>query len=319
MSQNKAIWISWEEHRRSKELADAFSANLYEVLVPGGRLKRYLLSLIKTTLIIISEKPKVVFAQAPSTVLCYYCCILKFFLRYKLVIDAHNSVPNQIKSGNPILFFINTQTLKLSDFVIVTNTALFPELEKHGGSMLCLPDRPPTINTSVTERGEHYVLIASYQPDEPVEEVLQAFSLTGQNRKIFVTGRKPKNRPELDKFKANEQINFTGFLPEEDYEELIASARLLIDLTTDDYILVCGGYEAIAVGVPSIVSDTDVSKEVFAKGFLYARPEAESIKFCIEEFETHSELYNSEIKTYASEYQDIWQKQFERLKSEAKL
>ncbi|MGH3426512.1 MAG: glycosyltransferase family protein, partial [Mycobacteriales bacterium] len=61
-----------------------------------------------------------------------------------------------------------------------------------------------------------------------------------------------------------------GFLDEAAYWRLLWSADAVMDLTLMDNCLVCGAYEALAVGKPVILSDNEASKELFAGAAVFS-------------------------------------------------
>ena len=66
--------------------------------------------------------------------------------------------------------------------------------------------------------------------------------------------------------RAPPNVHFTGFLADEDYWQLLRSADAIIDLTSKADCLVCGAYEALALGKPMLLSDNTASRELFGEG-----------------------------------------------------
>jgi glycosyltransferase involved in cell wall biosynthesis len=56
-------------------------------------------------------------------------------------------------------------------------------------------------------------------------------------------------------------VTFTGFLADPDYVALLGRADVVIVLTSDDDLLNCGAYEALALDKPLILSDTKAIRE----------------------------------------------------------
>jgi len=54
-----------------------------------------------------------------------------------------------------------------------------------------------------------------------------------------------------------------------EYISLLRSCDLVMDLTTRQACMVCGGYEAVAAGTPLLLSDTEVLRKYFNRGCLY--------------------------------------------------
>jgi hypothetical protein len=87
----KTIWITWERHRRTREIAQRMEIPLFELLSNRNRLIRYLSLSVRTTIILVKEKPNFLIIQCPSIILFFIVVLFKKFFRYRLVCDAHNA------------------------------------------------------------------------------------------------------------------------------------------------------------------------------------------------------------------------------------
>ena len=74
----KAIWISWERHRRTSTLAEHFGIPLHTLLYSGPAPVRYLVLSIRTTALLFRERPGVLVVQNPSIVLATLAGFLAF-------------------------------------------------------------------------------------------------------------------------------------------------------------------------------------------------------------------------------------------------
>jgi glycosyltransferase involved in cell wall biosynthesis len=86
----------------------------------------------------------------------------------------------------------------------------------------------------------------------------------------YITGNHKKYR-DIDKITSNlpSNVTLTGFLSEEDYQDLLHSADVVIVITTQEYTLTCGAYEAVSLEKPMILGDTQTIREYFFSGALY--------------------------------------------------
>jgi hypothetical protein len=110
-------------------------------------------------------------------------------------------------------------------------------------------------------------VICSYDSDEPFELIFEAAKdLDGVS--FYFTG----NAQDMDKrlllTKAN-NIHLTGYLPYDRYIGLLRAVDTVMDLVDNDYTLLSGGFEAVSVGVPLIVSDTPLLRNYFSGGTIY--------------------------------------------------
>ena len=68
-----------------------------------------------------------------------------------------------------------------------------------------------------------------------------------------------------------------GYLPEEDYVQMLLSVDVIVELTTRQDCLVCGAYEAVAAGTPLIVSNSEVLRRQFSSGTLFTDNTSEDL------------------------------------------
>lgn len=309
------IWITWERHRRTRELVGEVGAELFEVISAAGGAARYLWCLTETLRLLMVHRPRILFVQSPSYVLAFMAGVLRPLFRYKLVIDAHNGVTYRLAGAPSLLRNLISASVARSDLVIVTSAAVCPTIEAHGGRPVILPDKMPSITAGelcgpMASRPRPWLtLIASYQHDEPIESILTGALEVWSKGTLFVTGRRPADAG-LDRFASEPRIEFTGFLEESDYEALIGTSDLLIDISSEATVLVCGGYEAMSVGVPAVVSDSPVSRDVFRPGFVYAENSAPGYRRAIESFLEDSEGLRAEIRECRQSFPARWKAWF---------
>ena len=100
---------------------------------------------------------------------------------------------------------------------------------------------------------------------------------------LCITGKKSKANANLLSFES-EYIRFLDYQPQSNFDSILAHSTLLIDLTTREDCLVCGGYEALALGVPILLSDTEVARQTFGAGAIYAKNDSSSLRDAILDF-----------------------------------
>ena len=308
---NNRLWISWEEHRRSKELAPAFDCD-YHCFDPAesGALRRYFLNTFATLRVFYNEKPTTVFVQCPSLGLAVVIATLKLFHPFTYIIDAHNALPNYEKSSNPIFRLAARFVINKADYVIVTNSELEATIQRFGGKALILPDKlpniPPRPKPDIIANCETpvIVVVSSFAWDEPLHNILAGLSLVTAPFYAFVSGKKSKAGDLLNY--ESDKIRFTDYISDEKFEALIQHASLIIDMTTDDRILVCGAYEAIAVGVPVLLADFPVSRQLFRKGALFTKNEVEAYQQVIQKHLLEPSTKKAEIIKFKTVFEATW-------------
>ena len=278
-----SLWITWEDHRRSRELAAHFGAELHVLTSRRSRLLRYLLLSARTLALLLRRRPKTVFCQNPSIVLASWLGLWRPLLGYRLVVDRHSNFKFPTV-GRPELKWrtfhaLSDWSLRHADATIVTNEPLKEIVERKGGRAFVLQDKLPDLRPSLPADlgpGRDVVFVCTFSEDEPVAAVLEAARLLGPDYHFHVTGR----REAFDRSFAlpvPDNVTLTGFLPEDDYVNLLAGADALMILTDADYVLNCGSYESVVLGRPMVLTDTSTIRSYFCKGACYVDLDAESI------------------------------------------
>ena len=294
----KAIWFSWENHRRNREVSKALGVTLYEFPEIDGinnPFKKYILGLFKTIRILLKIRPKLIFAQNPSLILSLFVVTLRKIFNYRVIIDAHNVglFPKEGKCG--LLNRLSRFVQRHADLVIVSNPGLQPVVKSNGGKSFVLPDKIPDIqpNSKLPLDGSFKILfICSFAKDEPYLEVIEAARLVGKDVRIYVSGNYRK--AVLIPSELPENITLTGYLSEENYIHFLNSVDATIDLTTRENCLVCGAYESVAAGKPVILSDTSALKNYFNQGAIFSENTGPALaRAIVQLISQHQKLYES--------------------------
>lgn len=323
--EKKSIWITWERQRRSIELARAFGAKYYELLKSSDDIPmapvRYLMLSLKTIFIIFRERPKIIFAQNPSIVLAGILCAVKNIGRYKLVIDRHSNFKlESIKDKKikwQIFHYLSKYTVKTADLTIVTNEYLARLVNLWQGISYILQDKLPELKEekSVALAGEiNIVFISTFSADEPIEEIIKTADRLDNSWVIYITGNYKGYNKIVHAVKLLHNVVLTGYLPEKEYQRLLFSADLVVVLTMQEHTLNCGAYEAISLGKPLVLSDTEAIRSYFRKGVIYSEPYAVSIEESIRKAIENKMILKDEIMSLRNELKSDWNLRFQRLK-----
>lgn len=313
---NRSIWITWETQRRSIELAKVFNAKLYIYKKKHKfNIIRYIFATLSTMCILTKENPKYVYAQNPSIVLALVLSILKPIYSYKLIIDRHSNFRFGSKNIiiDKIFFIISDYTIKKADYTMVTNDYLNNIIYKKGGTGLILQDKLPVMTSyhKITLLGEkNIVFVTSFGTDEPIDEVITAFKYIDNKIHLYITGNYNNTKYKYIVSTLTNNIHFTGYLPEDEYQSLIYSADALIVLTKSEHTLTCGAYEGISLCKPMVLSNTNAIKEYFTEGVIYCDPNYESIIYCIKYCLNNPEKMKTEIIRYKNRIEKEWQQRF---------
>lgn len=266
---SKAIWICWERQRRNRELAAALDIPLHElgqVQEVRSRALKYLSGLAATSLLLLRERPRLVVAMNPSIVLAAFCVTVGRVFPLRVVVDAHNSGLMPLAGRSGALNAVARYAMRHAYLTIVTNEGLRALVEANGGRVAILPDRLPAMGAGRPQRlrgARNLVFICTYADDEPFREVLEAARLLPADWVVHVTGNPDRAGLEPEAVPAN--VELTGFLAEEDFVGLLRAADAIVDLTTREHCLVCGAYEAVALGKVPVLSDTAALRAWFGE------------------------------------------------------
>jgi glycosyltransferase involved in cell wall biosynthesis len=261
-----ACFVSWLRHRRTRELGARLGIDVIELISPNRGWRRYVHLTPRTIKFLWRRKPRVVLVQTPSLVLAALTVMLRPFLGYKLLFDAHNEAIEPVVHTQSVVVMLARWLLRRADRVLVTNHQLAAVVADRGGHPLVLWDPLPrhTAVSAQSLRGRFRVaVISTYAPDEPFDVVMQAARAVSNDVQFFVTGN-PAELTDVARASVPPNVTLTGFLSELDYWSMLASCDAVMDLTTLDACLVCGAYEAIAVGRPLVLSNNAASCDVFA-------------------------------------------------------
>lgn len=266
---NDVLALSWFDHRRTRELCVGLGIELVPLATPYGGLRRYLVLTARTFGLLTRRRPRVLLVQNPSLVLSALAVVLRGAFRYRLVVDAHNEAVDPYENRQFWIRGLSRWVVRHAALTIVTNRQLAQLVREQRGEPFILPDRIPAAPDGTTRslsKGFNVVLIATFAKDEPIIAIFDA--VRGAELALHVTGN-PASLPASVMAAAPPNVRFTGFLAEEDYWGLLRSADAIVDLTLKSDCLVCGAYEALALGKPVLLSGNAASVELFGDGALY--------------------------------------------------
>jgi glycosyltransferase involved in cell wall biosynthesis len=301
-----ALALTWFEHRRTRELCAGLDI---ELLVLTTKLRgplRYLVLGGRTLALLARRRPAVLLAQNPSLILAALATAVRDVLGYRLIVDAHNEAVTPFINRQPWVARLSHWVIRRADVTIVTNRQLAERVLRQDGRPFTLPDRipmPPPVPVRTLDGAFNVVLIATFAPDEPVAEVLEA--VRGADVVLYVTGNHRKLDPTVAA-RVPPNVRFTGFLGELDYWSLLRSADAIVDLTLMDDCLVCGSYEALALGKPMLLSNNSASVELFGDCAVFTNNTAADIRRALGRLRLEHVRLQAAAERRRSELVDLW-------------
>ena len=281
--------VAWFPHRRFSSITSALSVPCVILQSKAARPIRYIFLSWKMMLLLLQKKPTVLLVQNPSIACATVAVLLRPFLGYLVVVDAHNEAILPFNYNLALVRHVALWLMRTADFTVVTNSHLANVVTAAGGHPFVLFDPIPVPPPILDEQCEgaplgksRVVVVSTYAPDEPLEEICFAARLLSMaNVLITVTGRPNAQRlAEMGDLPPN--VSLAGYLSDSDYWKTLRSATVIVDLTRMPYCLVCGAYEAISVGKPLVLTDDPAGRELFGSAVVFSANQPESIAASVE-------------------------------------
>lgn len=266
---SNSIWITWERQRRSQELAKHFGCSFFEIVHHGAL--RYPVSVFRTLWVLLRTRPATLFVQNPSMILATLAVAWGAITSTFVVVDRHTTFllnrHYRLSPGLILFKLLHRLTLRFADITVVTNDHLAELVREAGGRPYVLQDKLPETacggrNYPLPEGNRTVLLISSFGEDEPIREVVEAIGRVQTPLHLFVSGNTANAPADLVQ-QPPENLTFTGFLSDDEYLNLLCSVDIVAVLTTADYTMLCGCYEAVSAERPLITSDKQVLREYF--------------------------------------------------------
>ena len=284
-SEPNGFWMTWHFSRRSRNLSEALDLPIYEHTFEGGILKRHLGNALFSIVSIVIHRPRIVYLQY-SYLLLIVVILYKLFLRGKVVVvcDCHTKALRRRPSGKlgQLFWGVKSWSFKYADLSIVSNEGMVPDIELLTKDFLILPDKIPQFPEDDQRELEDNscVYINSFAVDEPHQEVLIAARGLKESVRLFFTGKVQNYFTETQNIPPN--VHLTGFLPDNEYFQLLKDSGCVLALTREEDCLQSGAYEALAIGTPMVLSDTRALRDYFGSAAIYVKNEALEIRRGIE-------------------------------------
>jgi hypothetical protein len=304
---NMITWISWENHRRTKEICDYLGIENKVFSSSRSRWLRHPVALAKTIGYLFQTRPQTLIVQCPSVFLALLACILKPVLGYTLIVDAHSDA---LTPDKPILqrfFFLYRWIHRKADVVVVTNDNVIPIVEESGGRAFVLPDRlfePPKLEPKLLRSKHNIAFVCSFDVDEPYQEVFAAFRDVPDTT-LYVTGRAPQQVQE--NYKDYKNIVFTGYTPFKEYQTLLRSVDGILALTTRENSTLCAANEAVSFAKPMIISNSNFLQSYFTKGTVYTANTSAAIREAYETFLQNQDTLQAEMLAFKPQLSGAWE------------
>lgn len=291
------IFIVWTKYQaRVETLKEVLNKHLgktevvYRENPPANSFRKILLYLeyfLKDLKYLISNKPDRIFIQTPPSYALLAPIVYKILFKNKtkIVCDMHNAMTRR-----PWISRAGTEFLiGKCDLILVHNEIVYKNiLEQDSFSyfdkekILVLEDKTPKFEfNSINQRDSERPLVffpASFNNDEPIEEVINAAKLIPEFD-LVMTGnyKKLKENFNITQEYLPSNIKITGWIPTEDYNNLLLKCDVLLGLTIFDDIQMSVSNEGLGAKKVMVLSDKKALRQIYGEGALYTENKAESI------------------------------------------
>lgn len=324
--QIKQFFISWIRfQRRTISLQTYFDYDLeflslsfkYRFLRPI----EYILKTWQTLMLFFQHQPQIIWVQVTPTLLLHVAYFYKKVFQPNTIIvaDCHNNTFEAPWVNVPG----TTYLLKNFDLLIVHNDWVKEKVIKENLSndnICVLEDPPVVIKRQVNESKSSFshpliVFPCSFNPDEPIQEVLEVARLA-PNITFVLTGNLARARGIHDLSNVPDNVKLPGFLPEEEFNRILLDADAILGLTKQEGIQLSAAVEAVGIGKPLIISDTETLKKLFYKGAVYVDTNNPSsiAEGCLKVIYHRDELIK-EVQELQKERANFWLEQKQRLET----
>jgi len=324
MQKAKSIFIIWHNYQsRVENMQSYFKYNIFYINKRNKfKLVEYFVNFFKTLKLLFIEKPNVVWIQLPPTPLLYTLCVYKCLNKDVVIIsDCHNGMLRKPWINTP---FAKTLINRLSTIILVHNDVVFERNVKKGflnsNKSYVLEDLYPTrdlsrlSNKNTTKKNKFIIFPASFNDDEPIEEIIQCADLL-PDVNFYITGSKKKFEAKFKHYIKSLPTNFivVGWLEEDEYFRLLKNANVVLGLTKYDDIQLSVANEAVGFEKAMVLSDTITLKKLFHKGAIYSKNNALSLSKAITYAIDNQQELEQQTKSLKLERLKGWYNQAEGL------
>ena len=275
-----AVHVAWADFQR-RQVSIAEMVGMECLFLPpcyAGRNRlaqawNYLRLFARTVGALRSRRPVVVWIQLPQVPLLWAALLYRVLFNpaVKLVADCHNGMFRPPWSKVPM----GLSWLARCDLIVVHNPDMLQAALAAGlpaVRTLVLEDVPPWRRAAPSDsppdifaaKPKPWVLYpGSLKGDEPVPEMLLAAEALGDGVVVLTGPQANAHKYGHDISRLPSNVVMPGFLPVEQFDELLAHADVVLALTRLEGVQLSVCNEALGFAKPMVVSDTMLLRTMF--------------------------------------------------------
>lgn len=274
---------------------------------------RYLVQAWETWCILNHEKPDVILLQNPPIFLVLVAFFYSRLYPARYIIDSHTGAFLSMKWRWSIGLH---RMLSKSALITLVHNKSQEEIVKTWNCRYMVLGYTP----GEYPEGEKYPLsgdfkvavIGSILENEPMDVVLKAVNLM-PDIKFYITGDTKRIDPHVLTNKP-ENCYLTGYISYEKYVGLLRDVDVIMTLTTRDHTLLMGGFEAISLEKPVIVSDWPILRDFFPQGAVFVMNTAEGLHEGVYKSRQEKETLKLGIASLHKQLDEQWERQLSELR-----
>lgn len=266
---------------------------------------------LRTLLYLLGNRPKQLIVEVNQPIIVFSVWMYALLSSKKggtVIWDLHSGpiVDKKWRLVRPLMW----RLLRRGDIALIHDRNTMELLSSKSVKAFYLPDPPPIMpreeEVGFPLKKPYFVFPSSGSVDEPLDLLKEVWSqLDGVH--LYITGRKESASWPTS-------VTLTGFLPYNQYIYLVKRAVGVLGLTKRPYTLLGSAYEALFLGVPLLLSDTDALRLQFKKGAIFTRLEPESFSRNLRIFMERWDILKREIEGLKEEYRKEWHQLFSEFK-----
>lgn len=296
---NSVLIVGRGYQRRAELLAKQLAA---EVIYLPNRWKSkwlrpldYLFDFFVAITVLRQRRPDYITVQNPPP----YLALAAVLLRIPFVFDAHNAAIQGVWARVPGAKWLARKAIA----VVAHNmeAGSIAEVAFPASRILVLRDPIEVISapgSRPARNSDHVLFICSFGNDEPIALIYSLIRARPTIR-FFITAPVSRLSPEWrERLTGLPNLELTGFLSTERYQELLLSVGAAIVLTTRPATQPSGACEALSSDTPLVLSHTSLTEALFGEWAHLAKHDVESLS-------TALDAALQDMKSLAS-YRDAW-------------
>jgi glycosyltransferase involved in cell wall biosynthesis len=283
------------------------------------KLFEYMAKFFRSFLFFIGNNPDVVWVHLPQVPLLWAALMYKWLKNPNayVIADCHNCML-QTSWGKlwPKMPF-GVSMINRCDLVLVHNDSMVMVAGEVGVKLdlvRVLEDAPASVSiygseTEIPDVPRPWFLFpASFQKDEPIEEVLKTAALV-PGASFLITGNHKASRNISKGSNIPSNVKFLGYLPVATFDAYLSACDVVIGLTRFEGVQISVASEAVGIGKPMVLSGTNVLKKLFHKGAVFvdsSNPESIA-RGCLDAL-GRLKVLAAESSALREERKEIWEK-----------